>query len=547
MSKKVGGYYTMKMKQRMIGAIMTMVLTGSNLLSLGNAVIAAAPELEKQNNKTGHNNVEFNSYLEGNVHEKAYSIAEGGKMYIELNVKENGYLKNTVIEIANSNYELNRNQIKEEQIQKIEDGKIYLGQINSNQKVAIELPLSFKRQEQVEKNILDKISEVNFSGTYIDANGNEKRVQKTIYNQIKWEANPQIEANGELTKFIPYQKEEEYGVLLQTKINGSIIENSVPVSQTNIEIMVPTLNEQKPERVSVVANTTKATNGLENGTSFNKNNYQYDVENAKLTISVKNEENAQGKINWKQGKDEYLVTYIYTGKELYDQVQEQLEKANSTKLTKEEQEEGKQNENAITGNMTVKLVMSLANNGVITKDLNIPYIVEEKIGEMTDFGFASQENISKGYLYANYAKQEENKQIKDGENETTYEMGYRAQIYDTALCKEIIFRTNGETLTAKKEVVAENNIITKQIKIQQAIFQKMLGQDGKIEVLDKEENVLGQIDVNSQKDEQGNYYINIEEHKANQVIVKTSSPITEGSLEIKIQKAFKFIDGARYN
>ncbi len=538
MSKKVGGYYTMKMKQRMIGAIMTMVLTGSNLLSLGNAVIAAAPELEKQNNKTGHNNVEFNSYLEGNVHEKAYSIAEGGKMYIELNVKENGYLKNTVIEIANSNYELNRNQIKEEQIQKIEDGKIYLGQINSNQKVAIELPLSLKRQEQVEKNILDKISEVNFSGTYIDANGNEKRVQKTIYNQIKWEANPQIEANGELTKFIPYQKEEEYGVLLQTKINGSIIENSVPVSQTNIEIMVPTLNEQKPERVSVVANTTKATNGLENGTSFNKNNYQYDVENAKLTISVKNEENAQGKINWKQGKDEYLVTYIYTGKELYDQVQEQLEKANSTKLTKEEQEEGKQNENAITGNMTVKLVMSLANNGVITKDLNIPYIVEEKIGEMTDFGFASQENISKGYLYANYAKQEENKQIKDGENETTYEMGYRAQIYDTVLCKEIIFRTNGETLTAKKEVVAENNIITKQIKIQQAIFQKMLGQDGKIEVLDKEENVLGQIDVNSQKDEQGNYYINIEEHKANQVIVKTSSLITEGSLEIKIQKAF---------
>ena len=166
----------MKIKQRIIGAIMTMVLTGSNLLSLGNAVIAATPELEKQNNKTSHNDVEFNSYLEGNVHEKTYPITEGGKMYIELSVKENGYLKNAIVEITNSNYELNRDQIKEENIQKIEEGKIYLGQINSNQKVNIELPVSFKREEQVEKNVLDKISEINFSGTYIDGNGNEKTV-----------------------------------------------------------------------------------------------------------------------------------------------------------------------------------------------------------------------------------------------------------------------------------------------------------------------------------------------------------------------------------
>lgn len=538
MSKKVGGYYTMKIKQRIIGAIMTMVLTGSNLLSLGNAVIAAAPELEKQNSKTGHNNVEFNSYLEGNVHEKIYPITEGGKMYIELSVKENGYLKNAVVEITNSNYELNRNQIDTQHIQKIEEEKIYLGQINSNQKVNIELPVSFKREEQVEKNILDKISEINFSGTYIDGNGNEKRVQKTIYNQIKWEANPEIDVNGEMSKYIPYQKGEEYGVLVQIKINASVLENSVPVSQTSLEITLPSINDQKPQRVSVVANTTKASNGQEDGISFSKNNYQYDVETAKLIVNVKNEEDAQGKISWKQGKDEYLVTYVYTGKELYDKVQEQLEKAKSTKVTKEEQEAGKQNENAITGNITLKASMSLANDELITKELNMPYLVEEKIGNITDFGFASQETISKGYLYANYAKQEAKKEIKDGENETTYEIGYRVQIYDIALCKEITFETNNETLVAKKEVAVQNNIITKQIKIQQAIFQKMLGQDGKIEILDKEENVLGQIDSNSLKDEQGNYYINIEEHKTNEIIVKTSNPITEGNIEVRIQKAF---------
>lgn len=528
----------MKIKQRIIGAIMTMVLTGSNLLSLGNAVIAATPELEKQNNKTSHNNVEFNSYLEGNVHEKTYPITEGGKMYIELSVKENGYLKNAIVEITNSNYELNRDQIKEENIQKIEEGKIYLGQINSNQKVNIELPVSFKREEQVEKNVLDKISEINFSGTYIDGNGNEKRVQKTIYNQIKWEANPEIEVSGEITKYIPYQKGEEYGVLVQTKINSSILENSVPVSQTNLEITLPSINAKKPQRVSVVANTTKATNGLENGTSFNKNNYQYDVETAKLIINVKNETNDEGKISWKQGKDEYLVTYLYTGKELYDQVQEQLEKAKITKLTQEEQEAGKQNENAIIGNIVLKATISLANDELITKERNMPYLVEEKIGNITDFGFGTYQTLSKGYLYANYAKQEAKKDIKDGENETTYEIAYRAQIYDTVLCEEIIFATNRETLIAQREVSVGNNIITKQVKIEEAIFQKMLGQDGKIEILDKEENVLGQIDSNSSKDEKGNYYINIEEHKTNEIIVKTSKPVIEGSLEIRIQKAF---------
>ena len=538
MSKKVGGYEIMKIKQKIIGAIMTTILMGSNLLSLGNAVIAAIPELEKQNSKTGHNNVEFNSYLEGNVHEKTYLVTEGGKMYIELNVKENGYLKNAVVEIVNSNYELNRNQINTEHIQKIEEGKIYLAQINSNQKIEIELPVSIKKQEQVEKDILDKTSQINFSGTYIDGNGNEKRIQKTIYNQIKWEANAQIDINGELTKYIPYQNNEEYGVLVQTKINSSILENKVPVSQTTIEMILPNINNQKPQRVSVVANTTKATNGLKNGTNFSKENYQYDAQTAKLTIHVKNEADHDGKISWKQGKDEYLVTYIYTGKELYNQIQEQLEKASKTKLTKQEQEEGKQNENAIAQNVMLKATMNLANDTLITKQLDISSTVEEKIGNITDFGFASEENISKGYLYANYAKQEAKKEIKDGENETTYEIGYRAQIYDTVLCKEIIFETNKETLTAKKQVEIKDNIITKQIKIEEAIFQKMLGQEGKIEILDKQEKVLAQIDSNTPKDEQGNYNINIEEHQTNEIIVKTSAPITEGSLEIKIQKAF---------
>ncbi|MFQ8987367.1 MAG: hypothetical protein ACLR6T_01540 [Intestinibacter sp.] len=69
----------MKIRQKIMAVMMTTILVGTNLLNLGAQVIAAAPELEKQNKQTNHANVEFNSYLEGEVHNKTFSEKEEAK------------------------------------------------------------------------------------------------------------------------------------------------------------------------------------------------------------------------------------------------------------------------------------------------------------------------------------------------------------------------------------------------------------------------------------------------------------------------------------
>ncbi|MFQ8987365.1 MAG: hypothetical protein ACLR6T_01530, partial [Intestinibacter sp.] len=56
-------------------------------------------------------------------------------------------------------------------------------------------------------------------------------------------------------------------------------------------------------------------------------------------------------------------------------------------------------------------------------------------------------------------------------------------------------------------------------------------------MLTPEGTLLGEITKDTQVDAQGNYVLNIEEAKVNQIVIKTSSPIMEGKLEIGVEKA----------
>ena len=101
---------TMKLKQKIITVFTTTILLGGYILPIGELAIASGVEnLENQTAKTQSANVEFNTYLEGSVHEKEYNLLEGGKMYVKLEVKENGYLKNGIVEFSDCNYNLNSN------------------------------------------------------------------------------------------------------------------------------------------------------------------------------------------------------------------------------------------------------------------------------------------------------------------------------------------------------------------------------------------------------------------------------------------------------
>lgn len=52
------------------------------------------------------------------------------------------------------------------------------------------------------------------------------------------------------------------------------------------------------------------------GDSFSAENWNYNKETGEITINVENAPTQEEKISWKQGTDEFIVTYIYNTEEI---------------------------------------------------------------------------------------------------------------------------------------------------------------------------------------------------------------------------------------
>lgn len=506
----------MKLTKKLIASILTLTMLMGYLSTLKSAVIASSANLTGQNSKTNHANIEMNSYFEGENHSQTFETGKEAKVFFRVKISNTGYLKNTTIKLINSNYEFITKELKNAQVQSITSDEIKLKQISAiDEELILEVPIQILKSDKVSENLFDSISKVKMTGTYIDENGKEKQIEKEINQQVKWNTSAEAELAGEISKYIPYHIDNEYGVIMQAKISSNIKNNEVPVKNTKLEVSLPEINVAektiKPTRVSVVANTTIATNGKNNGDSFNTENYHYDEEKNIIIIETKNEADNEGKIAWNQGKDEYLITYTFVGKEAYNAINNK-------------------------GDISVKAILETYQEGkIVEKQGKIAYNIEEKLGDIVDFNISNTSSISKGYIYANYAKQEAKKENK---NKTTYEQTYYAQIYDEALSNKIEFQTNTEKLlNNEKETSVGKNINTQKIIIAENIFQKMLGAEGKIEITDLKGNKLGIIDATTQNTD-GNYILDISEKNINEIIIKTSKPVSEGKLAIKVEKAF---------
>lgn len=510
-----------KVITKVTSAIITTILVFSNLLVLGGEVIAYGGELEEQNTKTNNSKVEFNSYFDDGVHGKEYKTTEEGKIYLNLKVKEEGYLKDIVVNFSNANFIIDSDKIKSEYVQKVNDNKdtITLNSINKGEEVTIEVPIKILNEENVKADNFSKVTDVILTANYIDINGNTKAVTKTIKTQVEWNGTAEIENTTQLSKYIPYNVGEEYGVIFQSLISNKVKDNSMPVKEQITTVEVPLINEAKPEEVKVTVNNTNATNGKENGVEFNQDNYTYNKENGKLEIKLTNNPNDQNNISWKKNSvDEILVNFIYKGKEVYDYVLS----------------------NEVKGTLKLNVKMSLYNNVEtnINKDFAYDYTLKDKIGNINTVSISSNEKISKGYIYANYDK-------KDGLNGTIYNENYIIDIAYAGIENELElnqaidkFEINDEK-NISTTVGGTNYTYNKKIKVAEDIFKKMLGEDGKIEVFKTDKTKIGEINKDTEKDNTGKYILDISKEDVNQVTIKTSKPIIEGKIEIEIEKAIK--------
>lgn len=510
----------MKLKQKLMAAILTVMMLTSYIATLTDAVIAAGVSLLNQNSQTNHANVEFNSYFEGEEHSKTFEMGKEAKLYLKLKVSNTGYLKNGVVQFLNANFEVNSNSLKHDKVQSGSKDKINLSQINNGEEVIIEVPLNMLAEEKIDKDFLNKMSMVRFTGTYMDENGKEKAIEKEISNQLNWTGKAEVELAGEVSKYLPYQVADEKGVMVQVKIRSALKNNQLPVENTKLEISLPEITiaegkTVKPERVTVLANTTAATNG-KGSLEFNQENYQYNEETNKIEVQVENKEES-GKIAWnKKVADEYLVNFIYTGEEIYNYIQSKLEKSEK-----------------IAGDVEVASTITACDNEKteFTQSGKISYSIEKVKGELVDSTIKTINKMSKGYIYANYAKTE-----KEAKKDTDYTLSYTVQIQDKNLVNSIEIQTAVEKYIDQdgneynSVLNKKDGIYTKTVKISEAVFTKMLGEEGKIEIFNKAGEKLAEI----AKD---NYSVDITGKTVNEIIIKTSKPITEGNIEITIEKA----------
>ena len=508
-----------KLFKKIIALIMVIVLMSANLAVLGEFTIANAlsnEELNEQTSKTNHKNVEFNSYFYGGTHNQTFDIgSEDAKLYLNVKVNNAGYLENGTVEFQNANFKL-KDGIENENIQSIdsENNKIVLNKLNNGSDITIELPIEILNKDNVSLDYFAKEGTSKLTGNYVDGEGEANAIEKEIVNKLSWRGTAEAELKVETTKYVPYKINDTYGVMLQTKVNSGVKNGTLPIKNSSIELSVPEINGTKPSTVTATANKTEATNGKTDGLEFTNNNYSYDMEAGKVTLNVSN---LQDSISWKKNAvDEYLVTYLFEGKEVYDYVMA----------------------NGVDTNVTAVSNINVYNNEEIniTKNTNLGIKYTEKLGTISDYEVQASKDISKGYVYANYEAKEK--------NETEYTTKYIATVNSSKLTTGLEFTQEYDKFVTAEEqegyttIDGKNYAYNKRVEISQAIFNKILGEDGEITVKDANGTELGKINKDT-KLENGVYSLDIASKNNNKLIITTTVPVTEGKLEISVIKALK--------
>lgn len=502
-----------KITKKLLASVLTFIIFFAELSTLGMYGIAYATEA--RDTATSNQNIEFDVYFANDKREVVSDVnTEDVKMYLNIKVKEAGYLKNGIVSFSSANFNV-KTGFENEYIQEIKEDKIYLKQLDTNSNILIELPIIPKKGDIVSVDNFVQESKVRIDGTYVNAKGKEISIEKEHTVKLILNGEAKIVAEATINKYVPYKLGEEYGVILQYEIRTGLENNNLPIKTTELQLKVPTINDNTPNDIKVMANNTKATNGKEDGIDFTQANWNYNAETKLVNIKVENilENN---NISWKKNcTDEYLVTFKYDGKEIYDYV-------NSTEKFN------------VSTDFTAKIEAYNNEETIKEQEFTGEAEITKKINEIVDFNIKATKEISKGHIYANFDAKEK--------VETSYTVKYTANIAYANLINEIEFiqeadNFKDETTEYSTVVSNKNGIYTTEISISENVFNKILGTDGYIDVFNPNQDKIGTINSQSLKD--GLYTFDCKNLDLNKLTLKTSAPITEGTLNIFVKKSIK--------
>lgn len=360
---------------------------------------------------------------------------------------------------------------------------------------------------------------------------------------------PEVIAQVENEKYVQFkynkpiqegeqESEEVKGVAIQSKLTISPNYNQdtyLPIESVELEVNLPSLSGYLPEKASVVEAKTKFSTGEELNKNINQN---YDSDSGLLTVSYKNipneEEQIYSEFN-ENAKDEFEIIYLYP----------------------EEAYIGNEDEIKLAYTVNTKATFKTEKASVTSKNnTNIELKEKENKGDILSFRITDlKENVYKGFLYSNV------------QNKTNYDTEYKTvstlSVLNNQLANELTMELKESDYILNDEagtkVSTNGKVVYKSTKISKYEFDRMLGQDGVLEIYNGETLLatIKYVDVNENKKTVKKLAVIyseediriLEDNSENAVVeypenitslnVKTSKPTIEGFINFENQNVIK--------
>ena len=354
------------------------------------------------------------------------------------------------------------------QIKSINDNVIELNEVNAGESKTVEIPITFKKSDVVSKEEYSKESTIKFEAKYVNEKGKEKTVKKSIKQKLEWTVNSEEQISQKLVRYLKFDK----NTLISFEINEGIKDNSVPVTNKEINITSPKINNSNPQNVMVTGKDI---------------NYTYN--NGNITIKKEVKPDSNGNYSF-DSQDDYMVTYIYNTQENVSNISTSA-KANVTDIKGE---------------------------NITAETQNNDFQVTEEVGSIVELNVNAPEQIGKGYLYTNLNRNEK--------LNTTFNEAYKINVGFAELTDKINLKENSNKFTKNDGKVSDAKVKTSKITVDSNEFIKVLGDDGTIVVKDGNGKELGTLN-------KGLSELKID---ADNLSFEISKPKTEGNIVIDFEK-----------
>lgn len=274
------------------------------------------------------------------------------------------------------------------------------------------------------------------------------------------------------------------GVLVQFNLKTGIEctedEEYKPIQKTETNFALPRINDSKPSRVEVITKSTQATNGGKDA------KYEYHSSTGILSIIAENSDYTEKVEN---ARDEYEIICIY-GSECYTDNEEHNLKVQLNTYETLNSDEKKVISTGIEETYPCKEAIS----GVIS--------VEHKTDDIYD-----------GYVRANSL---------NGENkyDTTYNEKLNIMVSNKDIAKKIEIKETSNTSLYTESSVNKEQVL------------EILGNNGSIDIIDEDANIVQTINKDSEADENGKIKLTYNKRTKN-IAIRLNNLEKEGTIEVE--------------